>query len=188
MDIIGRQKTVADAGGIAVHPALVVAAQQTVHIELRKVGILLVLQQQILDDALLNADEPRSQGMHHEVQRLVFDVGEGRMGQIRYQMRRHTKDTADFRHRELLGFKELTVLRRQRHRLVGHALFENSHPMRICRTAVSCFPVVPDTVRVFHDAGMFQHTAGLCAVLEERRAVLVHRNGSAEAVLHHSDR
>ena len=126
--------------------------------------------------------------MHHEVQRLVFNVGEGRSGKIRHEMRRHTKDTADLRHRELLCFQKLAVLRRKGDGLVGHALFENSHPMCICRTAVSRLPVIPDTVRIFHDAGMFQHTAGLCAVLKERRPVLVHRNGSAEAVLHHGDR
>ena len=56
--------------------------EQTIHIEFREVGILLLLQQQILDDALLDADKPRGQGVHHEVQRLVFNVGEGRPGQI----------------------------------------------------------------------------------------------------------
>jgi len=49
-------------GRITVHPALIVATEQTVHIELREVGVLLLFQQQILDDALLDADKPRSQG------------------------------------------------------------------------------------------------------------------------------
>ena len=68
MHIIRREEAVADAGRITVHPALVVATKQTVHIEFWKVGILLLLQQQILDDALLDADKPRSQGVHHEIQ------------------------------------------------------------------------------------------------------------------------
>ena len=57
MHIIRREEAVADAGRITVHPALVVATKQTVHIEFWKVGILLLLQQQILDDALLDADK-----------------------------------------------------------------------------------------------------------------------------------
>lgn len=150
--------------------------------------ILLFLQQQIFDDALLNADDPRSQGVHHEVQRLVFDVGEGRSGKIRHEMRRHTEDTADFRHRELLCFQKLAVLRRKRDGLVGHSFFEHRHTMGVGCATVCCFPVIPDTIRVLDDPGVFEDTAGLCAILEERRAVLIHRNGSAEAVLHHGDR
>ena len=126
--------------------------------------------------------------MHHEVQRLVFDVGEGRMGQIRYQMRRHTENATYLRDGELLGFKELTVFRRQRYRLVGHAFFENRHTMGVGCATVCRFPVIPDTIRVLDDPGMFQHTAGLSAVLEERRAVLIHRNGGAKAVFHHGNR
>ena len=187
MHIIRREEAVADAGRITVHPALVIATEQTIHIEFREVGILLLLQQQILDDALLNADKPRGQGVHHKVQRLVFNVGECGSGQIGYQMRRHTEDAADLRHRKLLRFKELTVLRWQRDRFVGHALFQHSHTMGIGSTAISRFPAIPDTVRVFHNAGMFQHTTGLCAVLEERGTVFVHCNGSAEAVLHHGN-
>ena len=68
MHIIRREEAVADAGRITVHPALVIATEQTIHIELREVGVLLLFQQQILDDALLDADKPRGQGMHHEVQ------------------------------------------------------------------------------------------------------------------------
>ena len=188
MHIIRREEAVADAGRITVHPALVIATEQTIHIEFREVGILLLLQQQILDDALLDADKPRGQGVHHEVQRLVFNVGEGRPGQIGYQMRRHTEDTADLRHGKLLRFQKLAVLRRQGDRFVGHAFFQYSHTMGIGCTAISRLPAIPDTVRVFHNAGMFQHATGLCAVLEERGAVFIHGNGSAEAVLHHGDR
>ncbi len=59
--------------------------------------------------------------------------------------------------------------------------------MRIGCATVSRLPVIPDTVWIFQDAGVFEHTTGLCAILEKGRAILVHRNGSAEAVLHHSD-
>lgn len=38
MDIVGRQKTVADAGGVAVHPALVITTEQTIHIEFREIA------------------------------------------------------------------------------------------------------------------------------------------------------
>ncbi len=103
-------------------------------------------------------------------------------------MRRHTEDAADLRHGKLLRFKKLTVLRRQGNRFVGHTLFQHSHTMGIGCTAISRFPAIPDTVRVFHNAGMLQHTTGLSAVLEERGTVFVYRNGSAEAVLHHGNR
>ena len=125
--------------------------------------------------------------MHHEVQRLVFNVGEGCSGQVRHQMRRHTEDTADFRHGKLLRLQKLAVLWRQRNRFVGHPLLQNCHTVRVGSAAIGRFPAIPDTVRVFHNAGMFQHTAWLCAIFEEGRAVLVHRNGSTEAVLHHGD-
>ena len=59
--------------------------------------------------------------------------------------------------------------------------------MGIGCTAISRLPAIPDTVRVFYNAGMLQHTAWLCAVLEEGGTVFIYRNGSAEAVLHHSD-
>lgn len=59
--------------------------------------------------------------------------------------------------------------------------------MRIGCATVSRLPVIPDTVRVFQDAGVFQHATGLCAIFEERGTVLIHRNGSAEAVLHHGN-
>ena len=102
-------------------------------------------------------------------------------------MRRHTENAADLRHGKLLRLQKLAVLWRQRDWFVGHPLFQNCHTMRIGSTAISRFPAIPNTVRVFHNAGMFQHTAGLCAVFEEGRAVLIHRNGSTEAVLHHGD-
>ena len=149
MHIIRREEAVTDAGRITVHPALVVTTEQTVHIEFREVGILLLFQQQILDDALLDADKPRGQGVHHEVQRLVFNVGEGRPGQIGYQMRRHTEDTADLRHGKLLCFQKLAVLRRQGNRFIGHVLFQHYHTMGIGCTAIGRLPVISDTVWVF---------------------------------------
>lgn len=86
----------------------------------------------------------------------VLNVGEGRSGQVGYQMRRHMENTADLRHGELLGLKELAVLWWQGNRFVAHSLF--------------------------------QHTAWLCAVLEKSGAILVYRNRSTEAVLHHGNR
>ena len=126
--------------------------------------------------------------MHHKIQGLVFNVREGRSGKIRHEMRRHTEDTADFRHRELLCFQKLAVLRWKGDGFVGHSFFKHRHTMGVGRTAISCLPVIPDTIRVLDDPGVFEDTAGLCAILEERRAVLIHRNGGAEAVLHHGDR
>ena len=102
-------------------------------------------------------------------------------------MRRHTEDAADLRHGKLLRFEELAVLWRKRDWFIGHALFQHCHTMGIGCTAISRFPAITDTVRVFHNAGMLQHTTGLCAVLEERGTVFIYRNGSTEAVLHHGD-
>ena len=103
-------------------------------------------------------------------------------------MRRHTEDAADLRHGKLLRFEELAVLWRKRDWFIGHTLFQHCHTMGIGCTAISRFPAITDTVRVFHNAGMLQHTTGLCAILEEGGTVLIHRNGSTEAVLHHGDR
>lgn len=102
----------------------------------------------------------------------VFNVGEGRSGQVGYQMRRHTENTTDLRHGELLGLKELAVLWWQGNRFVAHSLFQHRNTMSVCRTPVCRLPVIPNPVGVLDDAGVFQYTAWLCAVLEKAELYL----------------
>lgn len=111
--------------------------------------------------------EPWGQGVLIKVQRLVFKWEKVAPGQIGSPDAAAHGDTADLRHGKLLCFEELTVLRRQRDRFVGHALFQHSHTMGIGCTAISRFPAISDTVRVFHNAGMFQHTTGCAPFLKK---------------------
>src|SRR5699024_2055240 len=43
VDVIGREEPVADAGGVAVHAALVIAPQKPVHVEFGEILVLLLL-------------------------------------------------------------------------------------------------------------------------------------------------
>lgn len=87
--------------------------------------------------------------MHHKINRLVFDVGEGGVFQALHHMGRHPEDAADFLHAELPGGKELAVLRRQGDRLVSHPFFKYRNPVCVVGTAVYRSPVIPDLLRVF---------------------------------------
>ena len=109
------------------------------------------------------------------------------MRKVLHHVGRHPEDAADFLHAELSRGEELAVLGRQGDGLVGHALLQHSHLVGIVRAAVHSRPVVTDLAGVFQDTGMFQNTAGLCAVLEEGRAVLLHCQRGAEGVLHHGN-
>ena len=87
-------------------------------------------------------------------------------------MRRHTEDAADLRHGKLLRFEELAVLWRKRDWFIGHTLFQHCHTMGIGCTAISRFPAITDTVRVFHNAGMLQHTTGCAPFLKKEEPYL----------------
>ena len=74
---------------------------------------------------LLDAHQPRSDGMRRKIDGLMLDVGEGTSAQIADQVRRNTKDPADFLHLEFPRFEELRLVVRQRDGREGHVLFEN---------------------------------------------------------------
>ncbi len=122
-DVIHGEKSVGKAGGIAPHPALIVAPKKAVHIEFREIYVLFLIQKQILYDRLLNAHQPGSKRVNRIVQRLVFDVAESRPFQALDHMRRNTEDAADFLHPEFPRREKLAVLRWQGNRFVRHPLF-----------------------------------------------------------------
>ena len=73
-NIVGTHPAVLSANGIALHAALVVAAQEAIDIELGKVRFLLFGGQEGSGDALLPADYPRVEGVLDELQALLLDV------------------------------------------------------------------------------------------------------------------
>ena len=136
MDIVRRKEAIGNTGRITVHAALIITTKKPIHIELRKHLILLCIQQQVFDDRLLNAHQPWSQGVDHEVNALMLDIGVGSMLQILHKMRRYTEDTADLVHTEFSGGEKLTILRRQGDRFVGHPLFQDCYLMGVISSAI----------------------------------------------------
>ena len=73
-NIVGAHPAVLSANGIALHAALVVAAQEAIDIELGKVRFLLFGCQERSSDALLPADYPRVEGVLDEFQALLLNI------------------------------------------------------------------------------------------------------------------
>ena len=69
---IGEQRLYAENAGF------VIAAHESVHVELGKEHILLFLHKHILDDGLFYPHEPGHDRVHHEVDALMLDIVEGR--------------------------------------------------------------------------------------------------------------
>ena len=184
---VWRNNAGGNAYGVAVHTALVVTAEQAVHIELWEVIILLFLDKQVFHDGLLNPHEPGIQCVYHVINCLMLDVAEGCPFQVLHHMWRYTEDPADLLHAEFAGGKKLAVLRRKADRFVGHAFFEKCDLVSVIRTAICVHPVVTDLLRILQNTRMLQHTERLPVVFEEGTAVFLHGNGRAQRVLHHGD-
>ena len=104
---------------------------------------------------------------------LRFDVGEGRSVQIADHVRRHTKDTANFRHLKLAGFKELRFIVGQAQRNEGHSLFQYSHAAGIAGAAIGGIPAGSQRSRVFDRVRVCQDTRWPGTVGEELTAVFL---------------
>lgn len=104
----------------------VVAAHQTIDVELHVKAPLFLIGKQGAIHGLLNAHQPWPNGVRGKVNGLMFDVGKGTAAQIADQVRRHTEDATDFLHLKLARFKELRLVVGQTDGREGHILFQNS--------------------------------------------------------------
>ena len=73
-DVVCRHPAVLSTDGVAVHTALVITTEQTIHIELDKVGGLLFCSQQRTHHVLLPSGNPGVQCIFHELQRLLLNI------------------------------------------------------------------------------------------------------------------
>ena len=102
-------------------------------------------------------------------------------------MGRDPEDAADFLHAEFTGRKELAVLRGKGDRFIRHALFQDSHLVRVPGAAIGVHPVIPYLLRIFQDAGVLQNPGRLRSVFEEGTSVFLDSKRRAEGVLHHGN-
>ena len=71
-------------------------------------------------DRLLDAHQPRADGVDGKGDVLAFDVGKRRPFQIADHVRGHAEDAADLRHLKPAGFQELRLV-------VGHGQGRKRH-------------------------------------------------------------
>ena len=138
-------------------------------------------------NGLLPAGDPRGERVFHEFQRLLLDVGEGRLVQIAHHVGRYAENARDFVDLEFAGFEELRLLRRNGDGLVAHSLFEDGDTVGVFAALINGVPGIAHALGVFHHARMLQHAARLRAVLIKGRAVFVAGEAHADGLLRHGD-
>ena len=131
---------------------------------------------------LLDAHQPRSDGMRRKIDGLMLDVGEGTSAQIADQVRRNTKDSADFLHLEFPRFEELRLVVRQRDGREGHVLFENGDLRAVGGAAIGRVPAFPQALGVLDGVRVRQDAAGASAILEKGAAVFLGGDSQADGV------
>nr|DAU01013.1 MAG TPA: hypothetical protein [Caudoviricetes sp.] len=186
-DVVGAHPAVLPAHGIAVHARLIIAAQQALHVEPGKIPRLFRGQQQGAVNGLFPAGDPRGERVFHEFQRLLLDVGEGRLVQIAHHVGRHAENARDFVDLEFAGFEELCLLRRNGDGLIAHSLFEDGDTVSVSAALINGVPGIAHALGVFYHARMLQHAARLRAVLIKGRAVFVAGEAHADGLLRHGD-
>ena len=187
-DVVGGHPAVLPRGGVPVHAALVIAAQQAFHIEFEEVLFLFFRREQGAGQGLLPAHYPRVQRVLHELQRLLLNIRKARLLQIADHVGRHPENSSDFIDLELASLKELRLLRCDGDRRVLHALLQNRNLPGVLTSGEALIPALANAVRIFHRAGVFQEAARCRAVGEELRAVLLGGNGEADGILGHRNR
>ena len=120
-DIIGAHPAILPCNGVAFHAALVVTAHQTVQIDLHIKAPLFLFGKKSAVNCLLNADQPRADGMDSKVDGLMLNVAEGCSVQITDHVRRHTEDAADLTDLKLSGLQKLGFVVRQAQRDEGQS-------------------------------------------------------------------
>ena len=88
---------------------------------------------------------------------------------------------------ELPSFEELTILWRETHLLILHALFKHDHLMGILTSLIDRIPRVPHLAGVFENTGMLQNAARSGSVGEEAGSVLLTGDSDAYCVFHHGN-
>ena len=163
-DVVGGHPAVLPGDGVALHAGFVIAPHEAVQIELHikapatgAPGFFVVREKSAID-GLFNPHQPWPDGMDGKGDVLRFDVGEGRPVQIADHVRRHTKDTADFRNLKLSRFQELCLVVGQAQRNEGHSLFQHSHAAGVAGAAIGSVPAGPQRSRVFDCVRVCQDT------------------------------
>ena len=187
-DVVGGHPAVLAGCGVAVHAALVIAAQKPVHVELDEVALLLVRGEQGADHGLLPARHPRVEGVLHELQRLLLDVREARLLEVAHHVGRHPEDPGDLVDLELARLQELRLLRGDGDGRVLHALLQDGDLVRVAAPGEALVPALAHALRVFDRPGVLQKASGRGTVREELSAVLLGGDGEADGVLRHRDR
>ena len=73
-DIVSGHPAILASDRITVHTALVVASEQTVHVEFEEVVLLFIRREQCSLHGLFPAAYPRVERVFHKFQRLLFDI------------------------------------------------------------------------------------------------------------------
>ena len=95
-DVVGGHPAVLPRGGVTVHAALIIAAQQTFHIEFEEVLFLFFRREKGTGQGLFPAHHPRVQRVLHKLQRLLLNIRKARLLQITDHVGRHPENSSDF--------------------------------------------------------------------------------------------
>lgn len=118
--IVDRHDPILDSGRVTAHTAGVIAAKESVNVKADKVLVLFFRKKQRSLHRLFPAGKPRLQRISHKLQRLLFDIGEGRMLKVADHVRRDTEDSRDLIQLEFSRLQKLRLLRRDANGRVLH--------------------------------------------------------------------
>ena len=120
-DVVGAHPAVLPCRSIAVHAACVVAAKQTLHIELGKILFLFLCGKERPLDGLLPAHQPGLQRVFHELQRLLLNIRKARLLQVAHHVGRHPENSSNLIDLKFSGFQKLCLFRRDANRRIFHS-------------------------------------------------------------------
>src|SRR5699024_7056714 len=126
-DVIGAHPAVLAGCSIAIHPALVISTEQTIHVKLDKISSLLRFREKHTVDGLFPTDDPRFQRVFHKLQRLLLNIRKARLFQIPDHVRRYPENSSNLINLKFSCFQKLCLLRGDGDWRILHPFLQNSN-------------------------------------------------------------